>query len=258
MCGLLRCQISAGCEELLVRNSWATCPCPESFWRLGIDLAGTWWSAWVKVEYVISCSAWMALRTSMLRVATSWCRVDTCVSSRSTDFRTTISGFSSRTSSCSSSSEMLSGIILLLLLMLMGLLLTLGLRDFEVFSLSAMRVWRLWGDNWKMEGQTRCRTLRWLMNSLLDELGVAGRARCRHAMDGRPGDAGVTWRWIIANSVFGLILVILADGRQGETVPIVLRLGVRLVSLSQVVRQVVLDVVSELLLILRIQPQNLD
>lgn len=147
MCGLLRCQISAGCEELLVRNSWATCPCPESFWRLGIDLAGTWWSAWEKVEYVISCKAWIALRTSILRVATSWCRVDTCVSSLSTDFRIT-TGFSSLISSCKSSSEMLSGIILLLLLMLMGLLLTLGLRDFEVFSLRAMRVCLLW-DNWK-------------------------------------------------------------------------------------------------------------
>lgn len=142
MCGLLRCQISAGCEELLVRNSCATCPCPESFWRLGIDLAGAWWSAWEKVEYVISCKAWIALRTSILSVATSWCRVDTCVSSLSTDFRM-MTGFSSLISSCRSSSEMLSGIILLLLLILMGLLLALGLRDFEVFSLSAMRVWRL-------------------------------------------------------------------------------------------------------------------
>lgn len=142
MCGLLRCQISAGCDELLVRYSWAMCALTIPFWRLGIDLAGTWWSMWEMVEYVISCSAWIAFLTSRLSVATSWWSDETCVSSRSTELRI-LAGFSSLISSWRSSSEMLSGMIRLLLLMLTGLLLALGVRDFCDFSLSAMSVWRL-------------------------------------------------------------------------------------------------------------------
>lgn len=165
ICGLLRCHISTGCDELRVRNSWAMCTPAVPFWRLGIDRAGTWWSMLVNVEYVISWRAWMAFRTSMLSVATSvrnfkiydnfyvtcfrhlpWWSVDTWVSRRSTEFRM-FGGFSSfiTSFSSSSSSEMLSGIMLalLLLFMLTGLLFALGVRDFWDFSLSAMRVCRL-------------------------------------------------------------------------------------------------------------------
>ena len=147
MCGLLRCQISAGWEELRVKYSCAIGTCPVLFWRFGIDRAGTWWSICVKVVYVISCKAWIAFLTSMLSVATSWWSDDTWVSSLSTDVRMII-GFSSLITSSgisSSSSDIVSGMMFwrLALLLLTGLLLRLDVRDFCVFSLSAMRVWRL-------------------------------------------------------------------------------------------------------------------
>lgn len=142
MCVLLRCHISAGCDELLVKYSWAMCCLPTLFCRFGIERAGTWWSMCVNVEYVISWSAWIAFLTSMLSVATSWWSEDTCVSRRSTEFLI-FGGFSSLISSWRSSSEALSSMIRLLLLILTGLLLTLGVRDFWDFSLSAISVWRL-------------------------------------------------------------------------------------------------------------------
>lgn len=142
MCGLLRCQISAGCDELRTKNSWAMCAQLAPFWRFGMERAGGWWSMLLKVVYVISCSAWIAFRTSMLSVATSWWSVETCVSRRSTEFLM-FAGFSSFTSSCTSSSDTLSWMTRLLLFMLTGLLFTLGVRLFRDFSLSAMRVWRL-------------------------------------------------------------------------------------------------------------------
>lgn len=197
----------------------------------------------------------MALRTSMLSVATSWWRVDTCVliawlSSFSADVGT-ITGFSSLGSSQSSSSETHSVIILLLLLVLTGLLLRLDVRDFDVFSLRAMRVCRLWKS--KKEDFNYLNV--WEMNDcnkLLDELCVPGGTRCWNAMDGWAGNAGMTWGWIIANSLLCLVLVILWNRRQRQAMSVILWLRFRLISLSQIVRQVMLYVIRKFLLVLRI------
>lgn len=143
--------ISAGWEELRVRYSPTMCEPCISFWRrLGMERAGTWWlSICVRVLYAISCSACIAFLTSMLNVATSWWRVDTCVSKRSIEFLTFDEDFASFIiivggggSSSFSSSEMLLSIIVLLarLLVLTGLLLALEPRDLLDFSFNAMSV----------------------------------------------------------------------------------------------------------------------
>lgn len=54
----------------------------------------------------------------------------------------------------------------------------------------------------------------------------------------------------------GLVLVVLADGGQRQTRSVVFRLLLGLVPFAQVVRQVVLDVVGKLLLVLRVQAQH--
>lgn len=146
ICWVLRCHSSAGCDELLVMYSNTMCELLIPFWRFGIDLAG-WLSMCVSVVYAISCSACMAFLTSILKVATSWWSVDTCVSKRSIELRRLDVGFSSFITSGSSSfssSELLDSKGFFVLRVLTGLLLTLDPRDFWDFSLRAIKVWRLW------------------------------------------------------------------------------------------------------------------
>lgn len=145
-------QISAGCDELRVKYSVTICALLLPFCKFGIDRAGTWLSMCVRVVYAISCNAWIALRTSMLSVATSWWSVITWESKRSMELRRFNEDFSSLCGCCCggstsfSSSDRFSWIIFLLFFKLTGLLLMLGGRDFWDFSLSAISVCRLYEE----------------------------------------------------------------------------------------------------------------
>lgn len=77
-------------------------------------------------------------------------------------------------------------------------------------------------------------------------------------MDRRARYARMPRRRAVASRIFRLVFVVLTNRGQRQAMSVVLRLSLRLVALSQVVRQVVLNVVGEFLLILRIQPQDID
>lgn len=93
-------------------------------------------------------------------------------------------------------------------------------------------------------------------NWLLEKLRMSGWTWHWHSMNWWPGDARMAWWWIIARSVLHK-LIIFTYGRQGQAMSVVLRFRFRLIALTQVVRQIVLNVIGELVLIFWIKPQNL-